>query len=1095
MRLSASKRCIPIVLTLLLMTACSGGSLSPSVHDGTLDLASWDFVHSSLELSGDWRFYWSQLLTPDDFQQKSQPKETGLIHLPGNWNDYQMDGRSLGPFGAATYRLTIRLPESTEPLAIRLNSISTAYRMWANGVLVGERGRVGLSEETSVADLQHDIHSLPGTDQTMELVLQVANFHLQQGGVPHAILLGRESELKSRLIRDQAYDLLVAGGLILLGLFFLSRYFVGRVILGRADTGAFWFSSVCLTWGAHGLFFGVSGHPILRIWEMGWEPFCKLDFIIFYLSVPALTVLFSTLFPQESVPRLNRVWLGAALFFSLPVLLTDSHLYSRVMYTYEYWGLLQMVYVLWFLVRALLRRREGARPIMAGMAVLSIASVNDVLLSTGVIDTVFLTPFGILALVLSQAHTLSLRSVRATQKVERLSCELEEKNIALKRGDQLKDEFLANTSHELRTPLNGIIGLAESMRDTVGEGAAQRRRDLDLIASSGRRLANLVNDILDFSRLKNRDLELNLASVDLHGAVSTVMAFCAPLVGAKALTLHNDVSADLPPVRADEDRLQQILYNLLGNAIKFTEHGEVRIQADLDHDQVKISVRDSGVGIAPEFQESIFNSFEQVDGSASRYHGGTGLGLGISRQLVELHGGHLDLESTPGHGSVFHFCLPISKEGTDSLPTAIMAEVHSRFIEVQPFVPERFETGGLVGQRVLVVDDDPVNLQVAINHLAAQGLAVTPVGGGAEALALLEGGSRFDLVLLDIMMPGISGFEVCRRLRHRYTSVELPVIMLTAKNRLADLVEGLALGANDYLTKPFAREELLARTRAQLQVRQAHLALEENRLLKNALSQREQALGDAQARLAGILDRLKQPLLVMNRGGEILLGNRQLEQWLGYGKETLLGQPLTLLFSEETAGRLQSILVDLIAQGDGLLTTDADQDISLIPGIPVNSMAQGRVTATLQPTLFELDDEQQLLLLVYPEQVSPMEVADPVLLVESLQGSPAEPELPQDQRALMVAVMNRTLDLWVHQTSTSKVELARRSGLWSVYMDRDGWERTQTLDRYLELATLPKHPRRKVVFRTAEYVLQECPGQGNEHLELRQLLDRMRQTA
>ena len=235
-------------------------------------------------------------------------------------------------------------------------------------------------------------------------------------------------------------------------------------------------------------------------------------------------------------------------------------------------------------------------------------------------------------------------------------------NKRLQDLDKLKDAFLANTSHELRTPLNGIIGLSDSLLDgAAGPVPDEIKRYIEMIAFSGRRLANLVNDILDFSKLKTHTLQLNRKPVALHNFVEIMLGMSKPLVGTKPIELINLVSNTLPAIDADENRLQQILYNLLGNAIKFTDKGNVTVSAYNDHDVVVIDVSDTGIGIPADQVDIIFESFEQVDGTTNRSHGGTGLGLAITKRLVELHGGTLSVSSKEGVGSTFRMRFPAAR--------------------------------------------------------------------------------------------------------------------------------------------------------------------------------------------------------------------------------------------------------------------------------------------------------------------------------------------------------------------------------------------------------------------------------------------------
>src|SRR5690606_36708229 len=219
---------------------------------------------------------------------------------------------------------------------------------------------------------------------------------------------------------------------------------------------------------------------------------------------------------------------------------------------------------------------------------------------------------------------------------------------------KLQDEFLARTSHELRTPLNGIIGLSQSLLDGVaGPVPPAMVKHLELIAFSGQRLANLVNDILDFSKLKTHGLELNKKPMDVQSFVEFMLNMARPLATGKPLELINAVPDNLPPISADENRMQQVMYNLLGNAIKFTEQGSVTVSASLECERIAIDVVDTGIGIPRSYVQKIFESFEQVDGTTHRQHGGTGLGLAITKRLIELHGGSLSVSSTLGVGSRF----------------------------------------------------------------------------------------------------------------------------------------------------------------------------------------------------------------------------------------------------------------------------------------------------------------------------------------------------------------------------------------------------------------------------------------------------------
>ncbi len=471
--------------------------------------------------------------------------------------------------------------------------------------------------------------------------------------------------------------------------------------------------------------------------------------------------------------------------------------------------------------------------------------------------------------------------------------ELEAKNAALQRLDKLKDEFLANTSHELRTPLNGIIGIAESLIDgAAGSLTNPQIANLSMIVSSGKRLANLVNDILDFSKLKNQDIQLQLKPVDFRQITQIVLTISQPLATGKSLVLKNQIPPDFPPIYGDENRLQQIMYNLVGNAIKFTDSGEVTVSANLtpsaplplkgrgkeNQDRriicdtpclpsedppcplseggwekeeesdspllageghlerfsptIEITVADTGIGIPAEKFDDIFKSFAQVDASISRAYGGTGLGLSITKQLIELHGGTIRLESEVGVGSRFIFTLPIATDPIQvsfDISNAIAQRALSAIGKLHPddtFLPVSPHSSPESEDRltILVVDDEAINRQVVTNHLSLHNYAIVHATNGIEALAMMKKGFTPDLILLDVMMPKMSGYQVCRTIREQFPAHQLPIIMLTAKNQVSDLVAGLESGANDYLTKPIFKNELLARIKTHINLSQINIA-------------------------------------------------------------------------------------------------------------------------------------------------------------------------------------------------------------------------------------------------------------------------------
>jgi len=461
----------------------------------------------------------------------------------------------------------------------------------------------------------------------------------------------------------------------------------------------------------------------------------------------------------------------------------------------------------------------------------------------------------------------------------------------LRKMDKLKDDFLAKTSHELRTPLNGIIGIADSMLDRRDKNwSEQDHRNLSLISSSGYRLANLVNDILDFSKLKQSDIYLVRQPINLYQMANIVIELSRPLIQHKQLNLINQIDANNCTVSADQDRIYQVLHNLISNAIKFTDQGSVTFSSKPVKKGLQISVSDTGKGIPKDKLKIIFQSFEQAHSSANKGSGGTGLGLAITSQLVRLHEGEIWAEPEPDQGATLVFTLP------QLLPTTESGKTDSRFLSrtssnLSRFGQERRLTESqlnLVDEQrnqalsdnainteltephsenthnLLIVDDESINIEVLKNQLAPHGYALTFAHRGEEAIALIEQGNSFDLVLLDIMMPGISGYETCRYIREKFSQDQLPVIMVTAKNQIEDLVTAFKAGANDYLTKPFLKDELLAR-------------IDLNIKLKKTI----QSLSDSEQKYRSIYNEALEGIFQVTREGKVT-GNPAFAKILGY---------------------------------------------------------------------------------------------------------------------------------------------------------------------------------------------------------------------
>lgn len=382
--------------------------------------------------------------------------------------------------------------------------------------------------------------------------------------------------------------------------------------------------------------------------------------------------------------------------------------------------------------------------------------------------------------------------------------EMTEKLIDL---DRTKDEFLANTSHELQTPLNGIINISETLADgSFGNVNQKQKEELEVVLAITRRLSSLIRDIIDIEKIKRNELQLKCEPIDMKLAAATVADVFSHLIQIEKKEIIINIPEGLSPVLADENRLWQVLMNLIGNAVKFTERGTVTLSAGEDGQFVKIMIEDTGIGISKEQQKSIFNAFTQGGTEIARQYGGSGLGLYISRQLLERMNGNLVLEwSEPGKGTCFSLMLP--KASGKPICTDSTAETGRE----TTYLLEKKSNQMLQGFKILAVDDEPTNLKVLKSLLEGEGYGVLTASNGLDALEMLKDQNDIDLVLMDVMMPGMSGYEACRRIRKDYSLYDLPLLLLTVRNAPEDIVAGFEAGANDFVVKPFVAKELRAR--------------------------------------------------------------------------------------------------------------------------------------------------------------------------------------------------------------------------------------------------------------------------------------------
>lgn len=798
-----------LIVSLVLLAAFSNKNREelnkkPLAKSGVLDLRDWDFKKQGIvKLDGQWEFYYKQLLTPEDFKSKQNIEKTGLINIPGSFKNYKFQNKKLNFQGYATYRLKVLVNNSEDLYAIKTQFIQAAHKVWINDKVVIQCGEVGKTKNETDAKLATRLGSFYNNTNEFEIVLQSSNF---QYAVPEidSILLGSESQLSENRAKKVGFDLFLFGITLAAGIYNFILF-----IRRKKDKAPLYFAVICVFICLRTVLIGER----LIYWifpNMSYVINVKMLLWTFFLYIPVLILFMSNFYNQlisEKIVKFSKI-LGIVYFFL--ILILPPIYYNGLILPTEIISNFMILYIISKMLYMHIIQKSNNSIVIIAMIIFWGTRINDILYEYSIIDTGSYAPIGILIFILAQSYVASDKFSMAFSKVEEMTDKL-------KLVDKMKDDFFATTSHELKAPLDGIVGLSKSLIDcNLRHFDNGERETLILINDSAKRLSNLVNDILDFSKIKSNNINLIMKPVDIRQLINMVTKSFKSFMSNKSVEILNKVEENIPYVYGDENRIQQILYNLIGNAVKFTNEGQIEISAAQKGDSVFITIKDTGIGINRCNIYKIFQPYNQGNGINKQY-GGSGLGLHVTQKLVQLHGGELEVESTLGEGSKFTFNLP-------KLPVNI--KKYDSVGELDNYncnesCNEKFEQYKSNG-KILIVDDEAVNIKVMENFLSEEKYTVITASSGKEALNIAYSDRKIDMVILDMMLPDMIGWEVCSILREKYSLLDLPILIATWDNRTESLVLSFKNGANDYLRKPFEKPELLARVKTLIDLK--HLA-------------------------------------------------------------------------------------------------------------------------------------------------------------------------------------------------------------------------------------------------------------------------------
>lgn len=779
-----------------IISSSQGNTSAPRAEAGILDLSQWNFEQNGkLRLDGEWSFYWNRFLDSDEIALE-QPDLIGRV--PTTWNKYAYDGRYLPGQGYATYRLQIKTNlEQGAKMAILANTISSAYRIFIDDNELAAMGEIGTEPGMVTAKLKPRAVEFTVPDSDFDIIVHVSNYDHARGGLWYSLILGT-SEAIARLDNGQENrQIFVVGALLVIMLTYICLFalrpqakdYLYVALLALCLVVAIDTTNQFLIYR---ILPNISFHWLTFLWyaSASW-------------SVTLLAVFTESLYPAPFSKQIVRVFLIYSAAAALMYIFVPVRLYTEISTLLNGIGLVQLLTVLYLIMRAVRRNEEGSGLYTFGFAVAISAFIYDTLFLNNIIASEIgeINYIGIAALFFVQIIVQAQRYTKSFQQNAKL---LEKLHLV----NQLKDEFMLNTSHQIRSPLSAI----STVTDNLLEGERGNLNDLQkesliLIKAFAKRVGNLVNDLYTYTKLKRGEISSSTEPVDLVAVAENVLEVFREIGNENGADLRSDFPGNLPLVDADENQLYHIIWNLIDYGVVSCSQGKVTISARAIDNYVQIRVSDTGPGIPNEDLANIFNFFEDTLVSPGRDKVSTGLALPIVRELVHLQGGEIKVESGEG-GSAFIFTLSIAakQETSTQLPPSKLGYMHSHV------APEFIKTPGQ-GPHVLIVDDNLDMLKSTVSIMELSGFAVTAVNSGINAVELAVRDSSFSVVILDVILPEISGYDICREIRRHKTPFDLPILIITAKTATKDIVMGFDAGANDYLAKPYEKEELLARVR------------------------------------------------------------------------------------------------------------------------------------------------------------------------------------------------------------------------------------------------------------------------------------------
>ncbi|WP_244279897.1 ATP-binding protein [Leptospira brenneri] len=785
----------PIFLSVFLifcLLGCESGRIEnvPLAGKGVLDLRNWNFESmGNVPLNGEWRIDWK------NWNATETSNDSEFTIVPGHWTNSSSEKY---PAGFAKLSLTILVPENTGNLYLQNGVTRNAFEIAVGEDTIYKSGIIGEDFSSESPHLNIQTVALPEIkNQEIKLSLKISCFHYHICGVATPYSLGTHAGISKSYLETISRDIFVLTSLLTLAFFHFVLYF-----FWRDEKIHVLFATVCFLAAARLLSIGETRFIYNYLPLGAYEIMVRVNGISFVLLYLTFTLYVREIYNSGKYKLIYRVnfFVASLLFLALPL---DLLTFSKFLAFHLVLSLFALFGLLYPIIDGVILKKAGSRLFLFSViATMSLFSL-DILTEFAKKGTAYLAQYGFLVFGLSQALFIADRMIENLKNKERLK---QEKENAEAKVD-FKTTFLSTMSHEIRTPMNGVLGMTQLLQQT--NLSEEQKEYINLIQFSGDNLLLLINDILDLSKLESGQFELHLEPVPLQKFMTDCINLFKSQSDPQNLKIELEFSNPPPAfLITDQRRFAQILTNLLSNAVKFTEKGAITVLVETiplkeDSIRLKISVKDTGIGIPEDRIGNLFQPFTQVHSHLTEKTIGTGLGLAITKKLIEEMGGSISVQSVYGRGSNFTFQFN-SQVKSESFVT-------DKTSDVQELVPKVTKDSPLAEKyplRILVADDDPISQKVSNLFLKKLGYANLQAENGEKTLDMVRS-EEPDLLFVDVQMPDMDGITVTKCIRQSQTITKQPIIIALTANVLEEEKQRcLSAGMDDFMTKPLLLRDL-----------------------------------------------------------------------------------------------------------------------------------------------------------------------------------------------------------------------------------------------------------------------------------------------